>query len=210
MRARFVFLVGLLVVSGCSYMEVQTDYDELISFDGLRTYSWTENETEGYGTPSINSPFLGKHIKASVDQSLARRGYELSESAKPDFVVAFRVITDQKQQLATYNTYPHYGFGHRGFGHRDFGHHRYAYNPYALGGFGYGYGGYGGYPSGGYYLEEYLSGTLVLDIYDGRTNELIWRGWAVDALDDNPKPEDIRMYVEAAVEEILERFPPTG
>ena len=96
---------------------------------------------------------------------------------------------------------------------------------------GYGYGGYGsygrsfglslyggrylrpyyGYPSYGYAgagrVYEYLQGTLVLDIIDVRTEEVIFRGWAKKSLDSDPTPKKVRMYVTDAVEEILEDFP---
>ncbi len=66
--------------------------------------------------------------------------------------------------------------------------------------------GYGG-SYGSSVVPEFVWGTLVVDIFDARTNELIWRGWAEDALDDNPKPEKVQMYVSEAVGKILERFP---
>ena len=51
---------------------------------------------------------------------------------------------------------------------------------------------------------------LVLDVLDARTGELIWRGWATKSLDDNPTPETVQKYVKAAVEKILEKFPPAS
>jgi hypothetical protein len=60
-----------------------------------------------------------------------------------------------------------------------------------------------------YYTQEYVKGTLILDIYDGTTNKLIWRGWATKALSDNPKPKKVQRYVKKAVKKILKEFPPT-
>ena len=56
-------------------------------------------------------------------------------------------------------------------------------------------------------MREYLQGTLVLDIIDVRTEEVIFRGWARKSLHSDPSPEKVRMYVTEAVEEILEDFP---
>jgi hypothetical protein len=39
---------------------------------------------------------------------------------------------------------------------------------------------------------------------------VIWRGWAIDSLDLNPEPQKVQMYVDQAVEKILDRFPPTA
>ena len=59
-------------------------------------------------------------------------------------------------------------------------------------------------------MREYLQGTLVLDIIDVRTEEVIFRGWARKSLDSDPSPEKVRKYVTEAVAEILEDFPPAG
>jgi hypothetical protein len=55
---------------------------------------------------------------------------------------------------------------------------------------------------------EYEAGTLVLDIVDARTDKVIWRGWAQDALGDVLENQD-RMadQIEKAVTRMLERFP---
>ncbi len=57
-------------------------------------------------------------------------------------------------------------------------------------------------------VHEFLQGTLILDVIDTRDNMLVWRGWATGALAHNPKPDRVRKYVNAAVADILERFPP--
>ena len=73
---------------------------------------------------------------------------------------------------------------------------------------------YYGYPSYGYAgagrVYEYLQGTLVLDIIDVRTEEVIFRGWASKSLDSDPSPKEVRKYVTEAVAEILEDFPQAG
>ena len=91
--------------------------------------------------------------------------------------------------------YPYgYGFGYRyGFRRSFFGY----------GGYGYPYGGYG-YGSHGV-VTTYTEGTLVIDIIDAGTNELVWRGSAVSPMSDETyDAKDINK----AVEKILEEFPP--
>ena len=39
--------------------------------------------------------------------------------------------------------------------------------------------------------REYLRGTLVLDIIDVRTEEVIFRGWARKSLNSDPSPEQV-------------------
>ena len=106
-----------------------------------------------------------------------------------------------------------YHRGHRGhFGYGLYGSRHYRYGRRGYLGFGHygGHYGYGyGYPYGGY-VDEYLEGTLVLDIIDPVANEVIWRAWASDAMDSDPSPHRVRKYVNEAVTEILARFPPTA
>lgn len=55
---------------------------------------------------------------------------------------------------------------------------------------------------------EYESGTLVLDVVDARTHDVIWRGWAQDAVEgvlDNP--DKMERHINDAVTRMLATFP---
>ena len=55
---------------------------------------------------------------------------------------------------------------------------------------------------------EYEQGTIVLDVVDTRTNRLVWRGWAQDAIDgviDNQNA--LRKEVTTAVTRMMALFP---
>jgi len=55
-------------------------------------------------------------------------------------------------------------------------------------------------------VDPYQEGTLVLDIIDGPTHELVWRGVGIAVVGKSRTPDaDIRKAVTA----ILEKFPPT-
>ena len=99
-------------------------------------------------------------------------------------------------------------FRHRHFGHYYSPYYGYRYRPYGFYGlYGRRYGHYGlGYslsPS-----QPYVKSTLVLNVYDGDEDRLLWRGWATKDLPENPNPEDVRKYVRKAVRKILKEFPP--
>jgi len=58
------------------------------------------------------------------------------------------------------------------------------------------------------WVVEYEVGTLVLDIIDARTNQLLWRGWAQDSVADELGNEDrMAQTINEAVTRILARFP---
>jgi hypothetical protein len=56
---------------------------------------------------------------------------------------------------------------------------------------------------------EYEAGTLVLDIVDGRTNRVIWRGWAQNTVEGVLDNEDeMARQINEAVTRMLARLPP--
>ena len=70
-----------------------------------------------------------------------------------------------------------------------------------------------GYAYGPYWMRNqmdsysYREGTLIIDLMDAKTNNLVWRGWASSVLNDN----DIdlsEMKITEAVFKILQQFPP--
>jgi hypothetical protein len=63
--------------------------------------------------------------------------------------------------------------------------------------------GSGAPPTGIRYVE---TGSLVIDLVDAASRKVVWRGHATGALRYGPK--DITAQIDAAVAELLARFPP--
>jgi hypothetical protein len=57
------------------------------------------------------------------------------------------------------------------------------------------------------HVDHYRLGTLIVDIVDPRGRELIWRGWATDAVRGRD-PERMENKMNEAVVRILREFPP--
>jgi len=58
-------------------------------------------------------------------------------------------------------------------------------------------------------VVAYEAGTLVLDIVDTRTNNVIWRGWAQDSVEDVLDNGDrMARKIDEAVTRMLARLPP--
>jgi hypothetical protein len=57
-------------------------------------------------------------------------------------------------------------------------------------------------------VVDYEEGTLLLDLVDALTNQVVWRGWAQDVVDGLAE-DQVRMEAEIdeAVRRIFERFP---
>ncbi|HEV8514450.1 MAG TPA: DUF4136 domain-containing protein [Cyclobacteriaceae bacterium] len=55
-------------------------------------------------------------------------------------------------------------------------------------------------------MHEFREGTLIIDLMDTKTNNLVWRGWAVDFLDED-KPDQIGDQLNNAIKKIFQKFP---
>ena len=213
----------LLSASACASLTVGTDYDQLASFGRLSTYSWSEGNAETSTNPAFSSPLLSRRIRHAVDSVLWTMGFQSVQTDDADFRVSFDVIAEEKVDLSYSGSggygYGEYGYGGYGYAYGGF----YGRRSYGFGG-SYGstgfrgrggfYGGrnyYGIGPSYGYdggYAREFVEATLVIDVVDARTDEVIWRGWSNKDLGRNPKPDKIDAYAAEAVAKILADFPP--
>ncbi len=95
--------------------------------------------------------------------------------------------------------YPFHGFG------PYWRHPRFGFYP----GFGVGYTTARGvgYPAAGA-VSGLGFGTVVVDVTDARTDELVWRGWAEGALQEAPGTNQLTAYIDEVVTKIMKDFPP--
>jgi hypothetical protein len=184
-----IVIVSSLAIAGCSTMEVSYDYDPKAKFSGLNTYDWLDEPQKPTGDPRIDdNTILKSRVQTAVDTALAARGFR-KVSSDPDFLVAYHVSLDRQQSVQTLNSY-------------------YGYSP----GWGYGYGASyrPGYWAGApeTYVYEYEEGTLILDVVDPKSKELMWRGSAQDEVNFKSTPEKAQAQINEAVNGMLEHFPP--
>ena len=118
-------------------------------------------------------------IMSAVDSSLAAKGLTRVESGGDLAVSAFGRTREQDTLQTFYDGFP--GWGWRA-------------------------GWWGG---GGMATTETIPekiGNLTVDLFDGHTKQLVWRGEASDVLSD--KPEKNEKKLEHAVTEMFDKFPP--
>ncbi len=193
MRSYLVIALALVMgLSGCASL-VSTDLDRSANFSQYRTFGWLPAEVK-VKNPVYNSQLIDRNIKYAVEQEFAKRGIAQSQ-AQPDLLVKYHTFTEKKEQsYSNYSPYPFYG----GWGMMPF---RMGWGwPY------YGYGAWGGpWGGNGFNREQtYTAGTLVLDVIDNRSNELIWRG-SVEGDVDNVNR--LQKQVDKAVQAIMKKYP---
>jgi hypothetical protein len=165
-------------LSGCSTMQITTDYDPDTRFDAYRTWAWAPEPPQRTGDPRVDNDLLDKRVRRAVERELPARGYQQIESGA-DFLVNYHAALASRIQVQAIGSAYGYGPG--------------AWDPIA---------------PGGVYARTYEEGSLILDIVDGKTKELTWRGIARAQVYPADGPEEREQEVNEAVRMILERFPP--
>ena len=139
----------------------QIQWNNSYSFDAVKTFAWQD-------TPETSledrNPFMHSLIKNTIEAELATSGLTEVE-ANPDVWVNYHASTTTDTQLRTDS----YGYSMGGYG---------------MAGWGY-YGMAAGPVSSTTRVVEYTRGTLVVDIWDAKSKELVWRGMVSDTLPDN-------------------------
>ncbi|UCF20669.1 MAG: DUF4136 domain-containing protein [Gemmatimonadota bacterium] len=173
-------MLGILAsLTACSGIKYNSDFDPQVDFQAYRSYVWAQPGENAGTDPRGVSQLIERRIMAAIDDQLAAEGYEKATSGTPDFIVNFIVTTQQKVDYTTYYS-----------------------------GWGY-YGWYGGGMGGAYtQATEWTEGTLLVDIFDAKSKELSWRGWAQGTVDPSASPERRDQRVRQVVTKLFERFPP--
>jgi hypothetical protein len=125
-------------------------------------------------------PLMDARIKRAVDRELAAKTFRKETSADPDVLVAAYTVYGVRRGRSSFSI----GVG---------------------GGLMRGVGVGVGTTVGG---RRGLEGAIVVEVEDFKTKQLIWKGIAPGALNDDATPEDIEEDVTKAVAELLRKFPP--
>ena len=119
-------------------------------------------------------------IKNAVDTQLAAKGWTQVASGGDVAVVAIKTSQTQRTLQTFYD-----GFG-GGWGWRRFGG--------------------GGFGDATTTEQDYKVGTLVIDLYDAKTKQLIWRGSAQDTVSDSAAKNEKNL--DKGVTKMFKAFPP--
>jgi hypothetical protein len=124
-------------------------------------------------------PLMEPRLVNAVNAALTSKGWQLVDSGADVGIVA-HVATKERHTLETF---------YEGF----------------PGGWGWHHWG-GGMGTAYSVVETYEVGTVVLDLFDGHTKQLIWRGVATDTLSGTPDKDTKKL--EKAVDKLFKNFPP--
>jgi hypothetical protein len=182
-------LTAVLTFVGCApSIDVTHSTAPNASFSGLQTYAWASGSRLNLIEPSVDDAAIEARIRAAIERELGAKGYTRSDASKADFIVGFAGVTSRGLKAQTVNEY--------------YGYQRYrpserlpASTP-------------GGSGRVDLYMNHYTAGSLIVDISERKTKDLLWRGVAKTTLLDDPTPEQSQRRINSAVSKILAGFPP--
>jgi hypothetical protein len=151
-----------------------------VKTDYDRSANFTQYKTYSWEQVKTKDALDAGRIKSAVNAALAAKGWTQVDSGGDVSILAME-ITQNQQTLNTFYD----GFG-GGWGWRRFGG--------------------GGFGEATTTTDTYKVGTVVVDLFDTKTKQLIWRGSESDTLSNN-SDKNIK-NLDKGVEKMFKKFPP--
>ena len=176
--------VAALLITACSpQLKVTQDYDKSVNFSQYKSFAM-----DTFRVTSSISQLNQNRILTSIRDEFVKKG--LTETASnPDLLIHVSAIVKDKQSLSSNTSYTGgYGYGYGGY-----------YRPY-------GWGGGMGSSYTTYSVDDYKDGSLIIDVVDSKTKNLLWEGIGNKEIDKPASDPDAA--IKDAVAKILANYPP--
>jgi len=161
---------------GAVLLFATASYAQQVKTDYDRGTDFSHYKTYSWEKVQTQDPLLVDRIKEAVNASMAAKGLTPVESGGDIAIIAIETTQNQR----TLNTF------YDGFG----------------GGWRWG----GGFGNATTTVDNYKVGTLVVDLFDAHSKNLIWRGSSSDTLSD--KSDKNIKNLDKGVKKMFDHFPP--
>lgn len=158
---------------------------------GSGRYAWgtATDHIAGEQNPRVNNDIIAEQLQQAISNGLGRRGYTLADKANAAWLVHYHAGVEKQTATITEPLFinaPRVVCG--------------VYHCTTV----YGWGFYGP-PEAVTRTITFHEGTLLLDIHDGKSNKLVWRGTLSDEVNIN-KPLN-QEALHKAIDKLLEKLP---
>jgi hypothetical protein len=180
-----LFMLSGLILS-CSTVKVTTDQDKTTDFSQFKTYSflgWQEDSDK------ILSDFDKKRLHDAFKEELVKRNLNYVEKGG-DMAISLFIVVSKETSTTAYTNYYGSSFGGR-YG---------RYNRY-----GYGWGS--GYATTTFSENDYLKGTLVMDVFDEQSGDQIWQAIGIGTIQEDPEKRE--KSIPKTIAALMKKFPIT-
>jgi len=185
--ARLVPIAAVVGLAACaSAVQVRTALSPDASLSGLRTFHVQPTpkpsiaSAQSTSDPMLVNSISNRALRGDLRQGFEKLGYAVNDST-PDFCVAYYASTNQQLDITAWD----YGYSLRPRWWRGWGpRYRDRYEPM---------------------VTQYTQGTVIVDVFDPKNKDLLWRGQGVAAVSDNQ--DQYVQELQATVAAILAKFP---
>ncbi len=109
---KFIPVLLLFILTSCSSVRVNQDYDKSVSFENYKTYAYQKSGIDKVEISDLDK----KRILRSIDETMASKGFTKSET--PDLLINFFTKEQEQVDVNQFNNGWGYGWG---FGWSPFG-----------------------------------------------------------------------------------------
>lgn len=187
-----MFAVATVGLAACSTVHVDSEYDKEANFARFKTFRWVDAPPVAVGDPRVEDTALQARVQLAVNRELEAKGLRRVESGASDLLVNYYVTVEEK--MTGQNVNDKYGYSPGG------GWTRGAHQGWAW--------GLGGYDTPSVPTTYYEEGTVIIDMVDPTTKQLIWRGTATTVVNLDSDQEVRRQRLNDAIQRIFTQYPP--
>ena len=168
-----------ILLTGCSTLEVTSDYDRDADFSSYKTYTIITKPEDAVQNRA--NEIIVRRIESAIENELQEAGFTRA-AGSADINVAWHGSTKEEHSTTVNNT------------------------RYAGAGWGYGYRGWWGpgYGSSTVSHQSWEEGMLIIDLIDSEENQLVWRGVATAVLSENSGTQE---YLDKVVGRMISQYP---
>ncbi|QIZ77161.1 DUF4136 domain-containing protein [Ferrimonas lipolytica] len=181
---RLLLISLAFALGGCANISTETDYNTEVDFNGYQSWAWVTPTATASSAAYQQNGLQDQRIRAAVANQLGQQGLQQVELEQADLLVNYLTSVEKKVDIDTF--------------YSDFGYHPYYYGNRRF---------HSSYTTETR-VREYKEGTLVVDLIDAKSRQLIWRGSGTDTIKKGLTPAERTVAVQEAVLAILGQYPP--
>jgi hypothetical protein len=152
-----------------------------VNVDYDHSYQFNKTKSYSWGKIQVSDPALEPRVAIAIDHVIQGYGFnESDKDKKGDIIVTAVEANNPRQYVAFYRGMSGLDW-HRGWGS-------------------------GGFSDTAAQLRQIHGGTLIVDIYDGATKKLVWRGIAAQGISAKERANEDN--VDKAVNTMFANYPP--
>jgi hypothetical protein len=173
--------MGLMVAVGCAGRKVSTDFSPAFSLSQYRTFALVMPPSK------MGEQLVDQRVRNAVRAQLDAKGLTASDRQNADVFAGYGVV--DKTHTEVYTSQDGWGWG--GFGWRNY---RWGV-PWPM--------------TTQRRIETYTDGTVVVNLIDARTRQVVWHGEVADVVNlPVSDPARATRQINDAVAKLFEKFPP--